>query len=164
MACRSWTAISPLYWTSAPAVILREIPRFNEDFLLAIGLAAGPGARTTSGLGPRTRRRRDGSSLFTGRTQGVFLTQLRNPSGRRAPMRRSVGSVEDSFAKSILYGFTVAAESPGRVLVDATDFFVRDGDGRRRFAAPRSPIASTARAARSTWSAPKPFRKTPKWK
>jgi hypothetical protein len=37
--------------------------------------------------------------------------------------------VEDSFAKSVLWGFTVAAESNGRVLVDATDFFLRDGDG-----------------------------------
>ena len=37
--------------------------------------------------------------------------------------------MEDSFAKSILWGFTVAAESNGRVLVDATDFFLRDGQG-----------------------------------
>src|SRR4029077_11963925 len=35
-------------------------------------------------------------------------------------------SVEDSFAKSVLWGFTVAAESNGRVLVDATDFLLRD--------------------------------------
>ena len=38
-------------------------------------------------------------------------------------------SVEDSFAKSILWGFTVAAESNGHVLVDATDFLLRDGHG-----------------------------------
>jgi len=38
-------------------------------------------------------------------------------------------SVEDSFAKSILWGFAVAAESNGRVLIDATDFFLRDGHG-----------------------------------
>ena len=37
--------------------------------------------------------------------------------------------MEDSFAKSILWGFTVAAESNGRVLVDASDFFLRDGHG-----------------------------------
>ena len=34
--------------------------------------------------------------------------------------------MEDSFAKSMLWGFAVAAESGGRVLVDATDFFLRD--------------------------------------
>ena len=45
-------------------------------------------------------------------------------SSSKNPLERK--SVEDSFAKSILWGFTVAAESPGRVLVDATDFFLRD--------------------------------------
>src|SRR5439155_16821207 len=38
-------------------------------------------------------------------------------------------SVEDSFARSILWGFTVAAESDGRVLVDATEFLLRDFHG-----------------------------------
>jgi hypothetical protein len=38
--------------------------------------------------------------------------------------------VEGSFAQSVLYGFTVAAEAPdGTVLLDATDFFVRDARG-----------------------------------
>ena len=50
-----------------------------------------------------------------------FRSSSANPAERR--------SVEDSFAKSVLWGFTVAAESNGRVLVDATDFFVRDGHG-----------------------------------
>src|SRR5205814_4668064 len=40
------------------------------------------------------------------------------------PLERK--SVEDSFAKSVLWGFTVAAESGGHVLVDATDFMLRD--------------------------------------
>ena len=43
------------------------------------------------------------------------------------PLERK--SVEDSFAKSVLWGFTVAAESDGRVLVDATDFLLRDVTG-----------------------------------
>ena len=51
------------------------------------------------------------------------------------PLERK--SVEDSFARSILWGFTVAAESggsstslgAGRVLVDATGFLLRDVTG-----------------------------------
>src|SRR5690606_13827694 len=35
-------------------------------------------------------------------------------------------AVEDAFAKSILWGFTVAAQSGGRTLVDFTDFIMRD--------------------------------------
>ena len=43
-------------------------------------------------------------------------------SSSKNPLERK--SVEDSFAKSILWGFAVAAESGGRVLVDATDFYL----------------------------------------
>ncbi|HEV2690011.1 MAG TPA: zinc-dependent metalloprotease, partial [Bryobacteraceae bacterium] len=50
-----------------------------------------------------------------------FRSSSANPAERR--------SVQDSFAQSILWGFTVAAETGGRVLVDATDFVLRDGDG-----------------------------------
>ena len=50
-----------------------------------------------------------------------FRSSSANPEERR--------SVEDSFAKSVLWGFAVAAESNDRVLVDATDFFLRDGHG-----------------------------------
>ena len=35
-------------------------------------------------------------------------------------------AVEQSFAQSIIWGFTVAAENNGTVLVDATDFLLRD--------------------------------------
>nr|MBP8274673.1 zinc-dependent metalloprotease [Acidobacteriota bacterium] len=37
--------------------------------------------------------------------------------------------VTDAFARSTIWGFTVAAESDGRVLVDATDFLLRDAHG-----------------------------------
>lgn len=35
-------------------------------------------------------------------------------------------AVEQAFAQSVLWGFTVVAEEPNRVLVDATDFLLRD--------------------------------------
>src|SRR5262249_15784920 len=38
-------------------------------------------------------------------------------------------AVHDSFAESVLWGFTVAAEENGHVLVDATDFYLRDAHG-----------------------------------
>src|SRR5260221_5714507 len=47
-----------------------------------------------------------------------FRANSPHPDGRRAG--------EDAFAQSILWGLTVAAETDGRVLVDATDFFLRD--------------------------------------
>ena len=38
-------------------------------------------------------------------------------------------AVDDSFARSVLWGFKVEAEDAGRVLVDATAFFMRDAHG-----------------------------------
>jgi len=66
--------------------------------------------------------------------------------------------VEDSFAKSILYGFTVAAESNGHVLVDATEFSCATAKERGTLCAP-APIGWIARAAPCTWTAPKGFPK-----
>src|SRR5262245_64996267 len=60
-------------------------------------------------------RRPPSSTLFP------YTTLFRSPN----PAERK--SVEDSFAKSVLWGFTVAAEGNGHVLVDATDFVLRDG-------------------------------------
>ena len=44
-----------------------------------------------------------------------------NPDERKA--------VEDAFAKSVIWGFTVAAENDGRVLIDLSDFLMRDATG-----------------------------------
>ena len=37
--------------------------------------------------------------------------------------------MHDSFAESVIWGFTSAAEENGHVLVDATDFYLRDAHG-----------------------------------
>jgi hypothetical protein len=52
-------------------------------------------------------------------------TRYRAATGNAAERR----AVEESFARSVLWGFTVAAEQGGRVLVDATDFALRDAHG-----------------------------------
>ena len=58
--------------------------------------------------------------------QKIMLVQPNQSFRSSSPNALERKSVEDSFAKSILWGFTVAAESGGRVLVDATPFFLRD--------------------------------------
>jgi hypothetical protein len=117
----------PLYWEERTGTLFLEIPRFNSEFLYTTGLAAGLGSNDL-GL---DRGRQGGGRLVTFQRVGpkVMLVQsnesFRSSSANAAERK----SVEDSFAKSILWGFTVAAESNGHVLVDATDFIVRDGDG-----------------------------------
>jgi hypothetical protein len=117
----------PLYWDERTGSLFLEIPRFNSEFLLATGLAAGLGSndigldRGQEGGGRLASFHRVGPRVFLTQPQESFRSSSSNPAERK--------SVEDSFAKSILWGFAVAAESNGHVLVDATDFFVRDGQG-----------------------------------
>jgi hypothetical protein len=114
----------PLYWDERTGALFLEIARFDTDFLFNTGLSAGLGSNDIgldrgSGRGGRlVQFQRVGPQVMLVQPNQSFRSSSKNPLERK--------SVEDSFAKSILWGFTVAAESSGRVLVDATSFFLRD--------------------------------------
>ena len=117
----------PLYWEERTGNLWLEVARLDQDFLLATGIAAGLGSndmgldRGTEDGGKLVSFQRVGPKVLLVQGNESFRSSSANPAERR--------SVEDSFAKSILWGFTVGAETSGRLLVDATDFFVRDGSG-----------------------------------
>lgn len=116
----------PLYWDSAAAQIFMEIPRLNVEVLHLAGLGAGLGSNDI-GLdrggfqGSRiVRFERVGPRVLMVQPNYEFRASSTNPAEVRA--------VRDAFARSVLWGFTVAAESDGgrRVLVDMSDFLLRD--------------------------------------
>ncbi len=117
----------PMYWEERTGTLFIEIPRFNSQFLYTTGLAAGLGSndigldRGQEGGGRLVTFERVGPKVLLVQSNESFRSSSANPAERK--------SVEDSFAKSVLWGFTVAAESNGHVLVDATDFVLRDGHG-----------------------------------
>ena len=117
----------PLYWDEKTGNLWLEIPRFDAPFLYSTGLAAGLGSndigldRGQGGQGRVVHFNRVGPKVLLIQPNESFRSTSANPAERK--------SVEDSFAKSVLFGFTVTAESNGRVLVDATPFFLRDGHG-----------------------------------
>src|SRR5580693_7642643 len=117
----------PIYWDQRSGALFLEIPRFDTEFLYTTGLAAGLGSndigldRGQGGGGKVVRFERVGPKVLLVQLNEAFRSSSANAAERR--------SVEDSFAKSVLWGFTVAAESNGHVLVDATDFVLRDGHG-----------------------------------
>jgi hypothetical protein len=117
----------PLFWDERAGNLYLEIPRFDTEFLMTTGLAAGLGSndigldRGQNGGGKVVMFQRVGPRVLLVQPNQTFRSSSANEAERK--------SVEDSFAKSILWGFAVAAESNGRVLVDATEFFVRDGHG-----------------------------------
>jgi Met-zincin/Domain of unknown function (DUF5117)/Domain of unknown function (DUF5118) len=117
----------PVYWEERTGNLFLEIPKLDTDFLYVTGLAAGLGSndlgldRGQEGGGRIVSFERVGPQVMMVQGNESFRSSSPNPAERR--------SVADSFAKSILWGFTVVAESDGHVLVNATDFFLRDGHG-----------------------------------
>ena len=117
----------PLYWDERTGSLFLEIPRFDTEFLLNTGLAAGLGSNDIGldrggGGGARiVSFQRVGPRVLLVQPNMSFRSSSANPLERK--------SVEDSFAKSVLWGFTVAGEANGHVLVDATDFLLRDVTG-----------------------------------
>ena len=117
----------PLYWDERTGALYLEITRFDTGFLYTTGLAAGLGSndigldRGQEGGGKIVSFQRVGPRVLLVQGNESFRSSSANPAERK--------SVEDSFAKSVLWGFAVSAESNGHVLIDATDFFLRDGHG-----------------------------------
>ena len=116
----------PMYWDKSTGVLWLEISRFETEELYLSGLSAGLGSNDIGLDRGQTRSRlvvfeRVGPKVFMVQRNYRFRAESENPDEQRA--------VEDAFAKSILWGFTVAAETAARVLVNTTDFLLRDTHG-----------------------------------
>lgn len=114
-----------LHWDEGEGALLLEIDRLDEDFLYLQSLATGLGSNRM-GLD-----RGEIGSEYIGRFERsgprVHFV-LQNP-GFRALENRTEAlarSVEESFPTSTVASWTIVAEADGRVLVDATDFFLQD--------------------------------------
>ncbi|HUF47616.1 MAG TPA: zinc-dependent metalloprotease [Vicinamibacterales bacterium] len=117
----------PLYWDEPTGTLYLEIPRLQEEVLYQSGLAAGLGSndigldRAQLGATAIVRFERVGTRVLMVQPNYDFRANSDNPAEVRA--------VEDAFARSILWGFTALAESEGRLLVDLSDFVMRDAHG-----------------------------------
>ena len=117
----------PLYWDDASGTLYLEIPKLNQEVLYVSGLSAGLGSndigldRAQIGGQKLVRFERVGAKVLMVQPNYSYRAVSNNASERKA--------VEDAFAKSILWGFTAIAETSGRVLVDLTDFIMRDTHG-----------------------------------
>jgi uncharacterized protein DUF4953/uncharacterized protein DUF5117 len=114
----------PLYWDEGAGQLWLEIPRFDTEVLFITGLSAGLGSNDI-GL---DRGQLIDSRIVEFERVGpkVLLVQPNYDFRARTNNAAEARAVRDAFARSVLWGFTVAAETGSRVLVDATDFLVRD--------------------------------------
>jgi hypothetical protein len=124
---RAMPGFFPLYWDEKTGKLWLEISRFDEDFLYYDSLPAGLGSNDV-GL-DRGQLGRERLVHFSRIGPKVLLMEsnlgFRAAEGSAAEQR----AVRESFAESVLGGFVVGYEDKGRVLVDATDFFLRDAHG-----------------------------------
>jgi hypothetical protein len=121
----------PLHWDAKNGRLFLEIPQLNADMLYFDSLPYGTGSndlgldRGQVSAAKLVRFERSGPKILLVRPNESFRSSARDPAEQLA--------VRQSFPESILGSFTVAAENSaaeaGAVLVDATDFFLRDVHG-----------------------------------
>ena len=115
------------FWDEKQGKIFLEIDRFGEEFLYLESLATGLGSNPV-GL-DRTRKGREKVVRFERHGPSVFLVEPNQRYRAITDDQAEQRAVRESFAQSILWGGRVAAENGSVVLVDATDFLVRDAHG-----------------------------------
>src|SRR6266481_3972722 len=117
-----------LYWDARQGKLWLEIDKWNSEFLYQSGLPAGVGSNDIgldrgqlSGPARIVRFERSGPKVLLVQENFRFRAVSNDADEKRA--------VHDSFAESVIWGFTAAAEENGHLLVDATDFYLRDAHG-----------------------------------
>jgi hypothetical protein len=123
----------PIDWDARAGKIYLEIPHLDPDgrspdLLYVNALPYGTGSndlgldRGQLSEGRIVRFERRGPKVLLVEPNVTFRASSTDPDERLAVMQ--------SFPNSILWGFTVAAESGGNaILIDATEFFLHDGHG-----------------------------------
>ncbi|SMO35580.1 zinc-dependent metalloprotease [Fodinibius sediminis] len=119
------------YWDEVEGKIWLKIDHFNHEFLYVNSLTAGLGSNDI-GL-DRNQLGDNRVVYFERRGPKVLMVQPNYSYRASTDNSQERKSVRDAFARSILWGFEIAAEQNGAVLVDLTDFLLRDAHhaGRR---------------------------------
>ena len=116
-----------LYWDNANGLLFWEISELDTEFLYQISMGSGLGSNPV-GIDRGQLRgthvlaaKRIGPRILLMEPNYRFVAQSENLSEAQA--------VRDAFAPSVHWGFEMVAETGERVLVDATQFFLRDARG-----------------------------------
>ncbi len=107
--------------------IYLEIDELEKEFLYVSSLTAGIGSndigldRGQLGDTRIVEFRKTGNKVFLVHKNYDYRAYSDNPA--------EVQSIKDAFAESILWGFEVAEEDGGKLIVDATNFYMQDAHG-----------------------------------
>src|SRR5438094_5630852 len=117
----------PVEWDADAGKLMLHVSHIGDDFLYVVSLPAGVGSnpigldRGEEGGTHLVHFERVGPKLLLIESNTDFRALSNDPNERRA--------VEDSFARSVLWGFKVEKSEGEGVIVDATDFFLTDMHG-----------------------------------
>ena len=116
-----------MYWDNSSGKLWLEISDFDKEFLYVNSLMAGMGSNDV-GL---DRGQLGNSRIVYFHRVGPKILLIQPNYRYRANTNdaKEKASVADGFAKSTIWGFKAAEEENGKVLVDATDFFLNDAHG-----------------------------------
>ena len=116
-----------LYWDDATGSLYWEIADLDSEFLYQISMGSGLGSNPV-GI---DRGQLRGTHVFEARRIGprVLLVEPNYEFRAISDNASEVQAVRDAFAPSVHWGFDIVARTGERVLVDATDFFMRDARG-----------------------------------
>jgi hypothetical protein len=126
-AAKKLDGFMPLYWDENDGKLLMEITQFDTELLYQVSLPAGVGSnpigldRGALGDTHVVTFQRVGPKVLMVEPNYRYRAITNDPAELRA--------VRDSFAQSVLWGFTIEASEGSRVLVDATKLFLRDAYG-----------------------------------
>jgi len=116
----------PFYRDEEKGKIWLEISHFDSEFLYVSSITAGLGSndvgldRNRLGATRVLRFKKAGPKVLMIESNYSFRAESDNPD--------EIKAVEDAFAVSVVWGFTVEAQSGERVLVDATPFLLQDAN------------------------------------
>lgn len=115
------------YWDVKTGKVWLEIDKFDTEFLYVNSLTAGLGSNDI-GL---DRGQLGGTQIVEFRRVGPKILMVQPNYRYRAisDNMEEVKAVKEAFAESVLWGFTVAAETDGKVLVDLTPLLLSDAHG-----------------------------------
>ena len=115
------------WWDDAEGKIWVEIDKLDQEFIYVNSLAAGIGSNDI-GL-DRSQLGNTRVVKFERVGPKVLLVQPNYDFRATSGVALEEKSVNEAFAQSVLFGFDVAAEEDGRVLIDLTDFLMQDAHG-----------------------------------
>ena len=119
------TGFVNLYWDAKTGKMYLEVDKLDQELLYVTSMPAGVGSNDL-GLDRGQLGTRGRVVVFERAGNRVLMIEQNYDFRANSADADERKSVQDSFGRSALAGFTVEAEEDGRVLVDATSYLLQD--------------------------------------